>query len=188
MQQSICSTMEPTLYSSIQELVVFMVRLVLFALIKLLANLNSDLLQHSTIIKELLFWFYGFLWYYSTCACTAQTAVLQWAARCQKCSCIVHVRELLHQAQPSLRLLILHGKVCGCTTTAVDGLWVAAAMCRDTTAYSSEMNGCVLGMPRPLCNVTTWLALLWLAGEQSMSQLWGKWLPVYCQSVRDRVT
>jgi hypothetical protein len=47
--------MEPTLYSTIKELVVFIVRLVLFASIILLANLNSDLLQHSTIIKKLLF-------------------------------------------------------------------------------------------------------------------------------------
>jgi len=61
MQQSICSTMEPTLYSTIKELVVFMVRLVLFASVILLANLNSDLLQQSTIINELLVWFYGFL-------------------------------------------------------------------------------------------------------------------------------
>ena len=53
--------MEPTLYSTIKELVVFMVRLVLFASVILLANLNSDLLQQSTIINELLVWFYGFL-------------------------------------------------------------------------------------------------------------------------------
>jgi hypothetical protein len=35
----------------------------------------------------------------------------------------VHVRELLHQVQPSLWLLILYSRVCGCTATAVDGLW-----------------------------------------------------------------
>jgi hypothetical protein len=60
-------------------------------------------------------------------------------ARCQICTSILYVRELLHQAKPSLQLLILHGRVCGCTATAVDGLWVDAAMCRDTTAYSSEI-------------------------------------------------
>ena len=43
---------------------------------------------------------------------------------------------------------------------------------------------CVLGKSRHLCDATTWLAALWLAGEGSTSQRWGEWLPVYWRSAR----
>jgi len=41
----------------------------------------------------------------------------------------------------------------------------------------------MLGKLRLLRDANAWLAALWLAGERSTSQWWGKWLPVYWHSV-----
>jgi len=78
----------------------------------------------------------------------------------------------MSQVQPSLQILILPNKVCGCTATADDGLCMAAVMwgnmtpysflddllftlLREMNVYSFEMNACVLGMPHLLCDATT---------------------------------
>jgi len=41
----------------------------------------------------------------------------------------------MSQAQPSLQMLILPNKMCGCTVTAVDGLCKAAVMWGDMTPF-----------------------------------------------------
>ena len=46
---------------------------------------------------------------------------------------------------------------------------------------------CVLAQPCHLCDATTWLVVLWLAGESSTSQRWGESLPVYWWSVRGKI-
>jgi hypothetical protein len=51
------------------------------------------------------------------------------------------------------------------------------------TLHSFQTNACVLRMLHLLCVATTWLAVLWPANEQSMSQQLDKWLPVCCWSV-----
>jgi hypothetical protein len=108
--------------------------------------------------------------------------------RCWQCSSVTaQATAAVSQVQYSLQMLILPHMVCGCTATTVDGLCMAAVMQGNMPPYSFwmthsslfwdkwllysfETNACALRMPRLLCGTTTWLASLWLAGEQSMSQ------------------
>jgi len=60
--------------------------------------------------------------------------------RCWQCSSVTaQVTAAMSQVQPSLQMLVLPNKVCGCTTTAVDGLCMAAVMWGDMTPYSFWM-------------------------------------------------
>lgn len=63
---------------------------------------------------------------------------------------LLHKRRLLSRAQPSLRLLIFLGKLCGCTPTAFGGRR------GDTTAYLLKTKDCLLPWDERLC---AWNAL-----------------------------
>jgi hypothetical protein len=91
-------------------------------------------------IQELLFWFYVFLWYYSTCAQDGtDCCTIMWSMpRCWQCSSVTaQVTAAMSQVQYSLQML--PHMVCGCTTTTVDGLCMAAVMWGNMPPYSFWM-------------------------------------------------
>jgi len=139
-------------------------------------------------IQELLFSFYVFLRYYSTCAQMADChAIMRSVPRCWQCSSVTaRVTAAMSQVQTILQTLqgvwLYHYRcwwtVHGCSDVGrYDSLLLLHdslfTLLRQMTVYSFETNACMLRMLRLLSDTTTWLASLWLAGEQSMSQQLG---------------
>ena len=72
-------------------------------------------------------------------------AVMKSLPRCRQCTGVTtRATAAASRAQPNLLLLILPGRVCGCTATAVAGWHVAAVMRRATTACSFETDPTLL--------------------------------------------